>query len=344
VRATTGSRLADLHDVEANGSKTDGDVLAWDDAADRWEPKALTPADIGAATSAQGALADSAVQPGDLATVATSGDYDDLSNSPPLGTAAATDATDYAPAAKGVTNGDSHDHSGGDGAQIAYSSLSGTPTIPTPGGSSGDVQINSSGAFGAVTGFKWVTGELQVPGDLKLVGTGSFATTLQLVTPTAARTITFPDATGTLALVGGSTGQILYNLNGAVAGTGVTFDATTGTRFALPFGYGTGAGGTVTQASNKSTGVTLDTRCGQITMNAAELAANTAVSFTLTNSSIAATDLIVVNHVATGTTGAYMFGARAAAGSATITVRNVTSGALSEALVLGFAIIKASTT
>jgi hypothetical protein len=216
--------------------------------------------------------------------------------------------------------------------------------VTAPAGASGDVQLNLSGGFGVATGFKWVTGELQVPGDLKLVGTGSFATTLQLATPTAARTITFPDATGTVALVGGSTGQILYNLSGAVAGAGIIFDATTGTRFTLPFGYGTGAGGTVTQASNKSTGVTLDTRCGQITMNAAELAANTAVSFTLTNSSIAATDLIVVNHVATGTTGAYMLGARAAAGSATITVRNVTSGALSEALVLGFAIIKASTT
>ena len=36
------------------------------------------------ATSAQGALADSAVQPGDLAAVATSGDYDDLSNLPAL--------------------------------------------------------------------------------------------------------------------------------------------------------------------------------------------------------------------------------------------------------------------
>ena len=38
------------------------------------------------------------------------------------------DAT-YAPVAKGVTNGDSHDHSGGDGAQIAYSSLSGLPSV-----------------------------------------------------------------------------------------------------------------------------------------------------------------------------------------------------------------------
>lgn len=37
----------------------------------------------------------------------------------------------YAPLAKGVTNGDSHDHSGGDGAQIAYSTLSGLPTLGT---------------------------------------------------------------------------------------------------------------------------------------------------------------------------------------------------------------------
>lgn len=34
----------------------------------------------------------------------------------------------FAPIAKGVTNGDSHDHNGGDGSQIAYSSLSGALT------------------------------------------------------------------------------------------------------------------------------------------------------------------------------------------------------------------------
>jgi hypothetical protein len=40
----------------------------------------------------------------------------------------------YAPIAKGVTNGDSHDHNGGDGAQIAYGNLSATSpswTAPT---------------------------------------------------------------------------------------------------------------------------------------------------------------------------------------------------------------------
>jgi hypothetical protein len=81
------------------------------------------------ATAAQGGLADTAVQPGALSAVATSGAYGDLSGRPTLGTAAAAATTDFAPAAEGVTNGNSHDHSGGDGAQIAYSSLSGTPTL-----------------------------------------------------------------------------------------------------------------------------------------------------------------------------------------------------------------------
>ena len=58
-------------------------------------------------------------------------DYADLTGKPTLGTAAATAATDYAVAAKGVTNGDAHDHNGGDGAQIAYGSLSGLPTLGT---------------------------------------------------------------------------------------------------------------------------------------------------------------------------------------------------------------------
>lgn len=108
-------------------------------------------------------------------------------------------------------------------------------------------------------------------------------------------------------------------------------------------GYITGEGGVVTQATSKSTGVTLDKRCGQITLNAAALAANTTVSFTLTNSTIAATDLLVLNHVSAGTAGAYSLNAQCAAGSASINVRNLTSGSLSEAIVIGFAVIKAAT-
>ena len=215
----------------------------------------------------------------------------------------------------------------------------------TPGGSDTQIQFNDGGVFGGDVDLTYnkITNLLTNKGDVKLDDGGSFTTTLQLVTPTANRTVTFPDATGTVALVGGSTGQYIYNNNGVLAGTTATFDSATGTRFLLPFGYGSGAGGAQTQATNKSTGVTLNARCGQITMNAANLVADTAVSFTLTNSQIAATDLIIINHAAGGTTGAYLFAARAAAGSATITVRNVTAGDLAEAVVIAFAIIKATT-
>lgn len=109
------------------------------------------------------------------------------------------------------------------------------------------------------------------------------------------------------------------------------------------FGYGTGAGGTVTQATSKATGVTLNRPTGQITMNNAALNADTTVSFTLTNSQIAATDLVLVQHVSGGTLGSYTCTATAAAGSATVYVRNVTAGNLSEAIVLQFAVVKAVT-
>jgi hypothetical protein len=85
---------------------------------------------------------------------------------PTLGTAAATASTDYAPAAKGVTNGDSHDHNGGDGAQIAYSSLSGLPTLGTAAAaattdfaaaSHAHGNITAAGAIGSTTNLPLIT-------------------------------------------------------------------------------------------------------------------------------------------------------------------------------------------
>ena len=108
-------------------------------------------------------------------------------------------------------------------------------------------------------------------------------------------------------------------------------------------GYGTGAGGTVTQLTSKTTGVTLNTICGAITMNGAALGAAAEATFTVTDSAVAAADLIIVNHSSAGTIGAYLAGGRAAAGSFQITVSNVSAGSLSEAIVLSFAVIKAVT-
>ena len=107
-------------------------------------------------------------------------------------------------------------------------------------------------------------------------------------------------------------------------------------------GYITGEGGTTTQATSKSTAPTaLNKKCGTITMHDASLGANTTVSFTLTNSEIGATDVVVLNHSSGGTAGAYALNAQAAAGSVVINVRNITAGALAEAIVIRFALINA---
>ena len=109
-------------------------------------------------------------------------------------------------------------------------------------------------------------------------------------------------------------------------------------------GYATGAGGTVAQATSQATAVTLNKLCGNITMFSAALAAGTAVSFTLTNSFIAAGDNLLINHISGGTVGAYNLNASAfAAGSCVITIRNLTAGSLTEAPVLRFTVIKGVT-
>ena len=100
-------------------------------------------------------------------------------------------------------------------------------------------------------------------------------------------------------------------------------------------------GGTVTQSTSKSTTVVLSTYSGQITMHAAELAAGVEVTFTVTNTRIAATDVVIANHGSAGTAGSYLVQANSiASGSYKITVSNVSAGALSEAIVINVALIK----
>ena len=185
-------------------------------------------------------------------------------------------------------------------------------------------------------------------GNLKLAldGTDELTLTTAALSPTTSD----GNALGTTALMWAdlflASGGVLNFNNGnmtithsaaslALAGGTVLLTTATG-----GLGYGTGAGGTVTQATNKSTGVTLNTVTGIITMNAASLAADVTVAFTLTDSAIAATDAVVVLHESGGTIGAYSFGSTAAAGSVVISVHNNTPAALAEAIVLRFTVIK----
>lgn len=110
-------------------------------------------------------------------------------------------------------------------------------------------------------------------------------------------------------------------------------------------GYGTGAGGTVTQSTSKSTAVTLNKPCGQITMNSAALAANTGVGFIVYNSLVSSTDTAVV-HVEGGTTSTFQYEVSVktfSAGQFYIYLRNTTAGSLSEAIIITYAIIKGAT-
>ena len=105
-------------------------------------------------------------------------------------------------------------------------------------------------------------------------------------------------------------------------------------------GYSAAAQGAVTQATSKSTGVTLNKSAGQITMNDASLATATNVTFTLTNNVLTAKDVLILNVSGAATSGAYnCWVSSMGAGSATITLRNISGGSLSEAVVLNFVII-----
>jgi hypothetical protein len=109
-------------------------------------------------------------------------------------------------------------------------------------------------------------------------------------------------------------------------------------------GYTVGAGGTITQLSNKTTPVTLNTVTGQITINNQNLAAAGTASFVLNSTAIANTDVMIINHVSGGTIGAYAFNAACNSGNAIISITNRSAGALAEAPVIRFAVIKGSIT
>lgn len=108
------------------------------------------------------------------------------------------------------------------------------------------------------------------------------------------------------------------------------------------FGYTSAAQGTVTQLTSKTTAVTLSKSAGRITMAADALAGGTASSFTLTNSFISANDVLVLC-VSAGSVAdplAYTaYTSSLSAGSAVITLRNLSITSRSEAVVVNFALL-----
>lgn len=112
--AAKGQDGAGTGDVVGPASSTTGRLAAFKDTTGKEiEDSGKSVSDF--ATAAQGSKADSAVQPDDLADVATSGDYNDLDNRPTLGSAAAEDTSAFATAAQGAKADGAVQKAGDDG-------------------------------------------------------------------------------------------------------------------------------------------------------------------------------------------------------------------------------------
>jgi len=171
-----------------------------------------------------------------------------------------------------------------------------------------------------------------------------------LATPSSANlAAAITDETGSGALVFGTsptltTPTFTAPTLGAASGTSLTVSGglvstgSTGTGV----GYTTGAGGSVTQITSSSTGVTLNKLTGRITTVALTTAAGAEEVFTVTNSTVSDEDVVVVGTTYQG------------AGTPAVTVKAITSGtfqivitnlhassALDAAMTINFAVFRA---
>ena len=217
-------------------------------------------------------------------------------------------------------------------------------------------QINADAVYGAnVQAF------LAVPSSANLraamtdeTGTGLlvFATSPTLTTPTITNptvstgTFTSPAlvtpalgtvASGNISACTSTSMVMVTPVIGAATGTSLAVTAALTSSGTAGVGYATGAGGTVTQGTSRTTGVTLNKISGAITLFSAAGSA-TAATFTVTNSTVAATDVIILNQKS-GTDLYDLMVTAVAAGSFNISFRT-TGGTTTEQPVFNFAVIK----
>jgi hypothetical protein len=200
---------------------------------------------------------------------------------------------------------------------------------------------------------------------LVLSGDTSGSVTLDAPAVSGTTTLTLPTTSGTVVVTSGA--QTIEFADGSASTPSITNSGDTNTGMFFPaadtiafaeggaesmridssgnvlvtnvagLGYGAGSGGTVTQATSKTTGVTINKPVGQITTAADALGAGSSAAFTVTNSIMSGTDVVIVNSQNIN------YSVRIsdmASGSFKITIKNESGGSLSQAVVIGFAIIK----
>lgn len=246
---------------------------------------------------------------------------------------------------------------------ITWTNLGTVTTVDINGGSLDGVTIGAASAAagtfttltasGAVTFTSGTVDGMAIGGSTPAAGA--------FTTLTASGAVTFTSGTVNGIAIGGSTpaagafttltasGAITFTsgtVNGVTiggvtpaAGTFTTLVGTTA-KATSQLGFDTGAGGTVTQVTSRTTGVTINKAVGAITLVSAAGSASWA-TFTVTNSTVAATDAVIVNQKS-GTDLYQIHVTAIGAGSFNITFAT-TGGTTSESPIFTFAVIKGVT-
>jgi len=203
-----------------------------------------------------------------------------------------------------------------------------TPTLVSPVLTTPTLGTPASGTLTNCTGLPVATG---------VSGLASGIATF-LAAPSSANLDTaVTDNTGTGLLVFNTSPTLVTPNIGVATGTSLIASGTIVSTGGTGVGYATGAGGAVTQITSRTTGVTLNKTTGAITLFSAA-GTTTAATFTVTNSAVAATDVIILNQKS-GTDLYDLMVTAVAAGSFNITFRT-TGGTTTETPVFNFAVIK----
>jgi hypothetical protein len=197
--------------------------------------------------------------------------------------------------------------------------------------------ISLSSSNGNITVSTTTTG-----GTVTSVGVSSTTLTVSNSPITTTGTITI-DLPSTISVSGNVTGANITTA-GLITATGNVTAGNLISRGSITsnntggVGYATGAGGTVTQITSRTTGVTINKISGAITLVSAA-GTSSYTTFTVTNSTVAATDVIIINQKS-GTDKYEAWISNVAAGSFNVTFAD-TSGTTTEQPVFNFAVIKA---
>ena len=197
--------------------------------------------------------------------------------------------------------------------------------------------INSSNinSINITTNNITINNNIVVPGNLTIYGTETrYGNTV---------------VNGNVAWNGNTTTNGTATINGSLnvtTGAITTANVTINTGISIGdaglFQYTTSNNATVTQLTSKSTAVTANGRTGQITTSSASLAKSSAVSFTVNNNQVVSTkDIIMVCIASGGTLNSYQVCVDSiSVGAFTICITNNGTGALAEALIINFAILR----